>query len=155
RHVRLALDKAVKARPSIRVIAPMAGSDFERDAAGVTGALADGTEVRSALLGGTDGRKSFVRQRVGLRTHGWGYSATAIVATVLHEKDHGAVAHEFFLPGGPFAILPLRENEKGHRSNVVWAEKRAVAEALLALPKEDFLIELERRFGSFLGALDL
>jgi 2-octaprenyl-6-methoxyphenol hydroxylase len=38
---------------------------------------------------------------------------------------------------------------------VVWAEKRAVGEALLSLSKEDLLIELERRFGNFLGALDL
>lgn len=155
RHVRLALDRAVKARPSIRVIAPMAVSDFERDAAGVTVTLADGAKLRASLLVGTDGRKSFVRQRVGIRTIGWDYPATALVATVLHEKDHDAVAHEFFLPGGPFAILPLRTNDKGHRSNVVWAEKRAVAEALLALSKDDFLIELERRFGTFLGALDL
>ena len=155
RHVRLALDRAVKARPSIKVIAPMAVSDFERDAAGVSAALADGRKLRANLLVGTDGRKSLVRQRVGIRTIGWDYPATAIVATILHEKEHGALAHEFFLPGGPFAILPLRTNDKGRRSNIVWAEKHAVADALLRLPKADFLAELRLRFGDFLGALDL
>ena len=159
RHVRLALDRGVKARPSIRVIAPMAVKDFERDPAGVTVTLADGQKLRASLLIGADGRKSFVRQRVGIRTVGWEYDATALVATVLHEKSHDAVAHEFFLPGGPFAILPLRTSESaafgGHRSNIVWAEKRKVAQALLALPKPDFLIELRQRFGDFLGALDL
>ena len=65
-----------------------------------------------------------MRGAVGIRTIGWDYPVTAIVATILHEKPHDAVAHEFFLPNGPFAILPL----KGERSNIVWAEPRAAGE---------------------------
>jgi 2-octaprenyl-6-methoxyphenol hydroxylase len=151
RHIRLALDQAVRARPSIKVIAPMAIAALARDASGVTATLADGRTLRANLLVGADGRRSFVRPWAGIRTIGWDYPATAIVATIAHEKPHGGVAHEFFLPNGPFAILPLT----GNRANVVWAEPRAAAEALLAMPKADFLAELERRFGSFLGALDL
>ena len=30
-----------------------------------------------------------------------------VVATVRMEHDHLGVAHEYFLPSGPFAILPL------------------------------------------------
>lgn len=151
RHVRMALDKAVKARPSIKMIQPMSVSAIERDPAGVTATLSDGKKYRAPLLVGADGRRSFVRPAMGIRTIGWDYPVTAIVATIQHEKPHDAVAHEFFLPNGPFAILPL----KGERSNIVWAEPRAAADALLKMPEEDFLAELRLRFGDFLGALKL
>lgn len=151
RHVRLALDKGVKARPSINMIQPMSITEIERDPAGVTVTLADGRRLRARLLVGADGRRSFVRPWAGIRTIGWDYPVTAIVATIAHEKPHGGVAHEYFLPNGPFAILPL----KGERSNIVWAEPRAAADVLLKMPKADFLAELRLRFGDFLGELDL
>ncbi len=151
RHVRMALDAGVKARPSIRMIQPMSVSAIERDPAGVTVTLGDGQRLRAPLLVGADGRRSFVRGAVGIRTIGWDYPVTAIVATIKHEKPHEAVAHEFFLPNGPFAILPLKAN----RSNIVWAEPRAAAEALLKMSEPDFLAELSRRFGDFLGELSL
>jgi 2-octaprenyl-6-methoxyphenol hydroxylase len=151
RYVRAALDGAVKARPSIRMIQPMSVSAIERNAASTTVTLANGDKLRAPLLVGADGRRSFVREAVGIRTIGWDYPVTAIVATIQHEKPHGAVAHEYFLPNGPFAILPL----KGERSNIVWAEPRAAAEALLKMPEADFLAELRLRFGDFLGALSL
>jgi 2-octaprenyl-6-methoxyphenol hydroxylase len=151
RHVRLALDKGVKARPSINMIQPMSITEIERDPAGVTVTLADGRRLRARLLVGADGRRSFVRPWAGIRTIGWDYPVTAIVATIAHERPHGGVAHEYFLPNGPFAILPL----KGERSNIVWAEPRAAADVLLKMPKADFLAELRLRFGDFLGELDL
>jgi 2-octaprenyl-6-methoxyphenol hydroxylase len=151
RHVRMALDSGVKARPSIKMIQPMSVGAIERDPAGATVTLADGAKLRAPLLVGTDGRRSFVRGAVGIRTIGWDYPVTAIVATIAHEKPHDAVAHEFFLPNGPFAILPLKDN----RSNIVWAEPRAVADALLKMNEQDFLAELGKRFGTFLGELSL
>jgi 2-octaprenyl-6-methoxyphenol hydroxylase len=151
RHVRLALDKAVKARRSIRMIQPMSVTAIARDAAGVAVTLASGETLRAPLLVGADGRRSFVRHAVGIRTIGWDYPVTAIVATIQHAKPHGAVAHEYFLPNGPFAILPL----KGDRSNIVWAEPRKAAEALLKMNEADFIAELRMRFGDFLGELAL
>lgn len=151
RHVRLALDKAVKARRSIKMIQPMSVTAIVREAAGVNVTLANGKTLRAPLLVGADGRRSFVRQAVGIRTIGWDYPVTAIVATIQHAKPHGAVAHEYFLPNGPFAILPL----KGERSNIVWAEPRRAAEALLKMNEADFIAELRLRFGDFLGELSL
>ena len=151
RHVRLALDKAVKARSSIKMIQPMSVTAIARDAAGVAVTLANGETLRAPLLVGADGRRSFVRQAVGIRTIGWDYPVTAIVATIQHAKPHGAVAHEYFLPNGPFAILPL----KGERSNIVWAEPRKAADALLKMNEADFITELRMRFGDFLGELAL
>ena len=151
RHVRLALDRGVKAAKSIRMIQPQSVTAIERDPAGVTVTLANGETLRAPLLVGADGRRSFVRQAVGIRTIGWDYPVTAIVATIEHEEPHGEVAHEYFLPNGPFAILPL----KGNRSNIVWAEPRKAADALLKMNEPDFIAELRLRFGDFLGVLSL
>jgi 2-octaprenyl-6-methoxyphenol hydroxylase len=57
------------------------------------------------------------------------------------------VAHEHFLPSGPFAILPLT----GRRASLVWTERAAQAEALMAASPEAFQAYLDRRFGEFLG----
>lgn len=151
RYVRLALDRGVKDARNIRMIQPQSVTAIERDPAGVTVTLANGEMLRAPLLVGADGRRSFVRQAVGIRTIGWDYPVTAIVATIQHEEPHGAVAHEYFLPNGPFAILPLT----GNRSNIVWAEPRKAADALLKMNEADFIAELRLRVGDFLGALSL
>ena len=151
RYIRLALDKAIRERSRVRVIAPMGVAGTSADATGATVELTDGRTLRAPLLIGCDGRGSLVRRQAGIRTVGWPYPVTAIVCTVAHDKPHGGVAHEFFLPEGPFAILPL----VGNRANVVWMEKHAVSRALLAMPEPQFLAELKRRFGDFLGDVRL
>jgi 2-octaprenyl-6-methoxyphenol hydroxylase len=78
----------------------------------------------------------------------WRYPQTGIVCTVAHELGHQGVAHERFLPPGPFAILPLKHN----RSSLVWTERADLAPALLALDEAAFAAEMGRRFGDFLGA---
>ncbi|VAW07113.1 2-polyprenyl-3-methyl-6-methoxy-1,4-benzoquinol hydroxylase [hydrothermal vent metagenome] len=55
------------------------------------------------------------------------------------------------MPSGPFAILPLTDN----RSSLVWTEREDAAAAYLALSDEDFVREIENRFGDYLGALSL
>ena len=52
---------------------------------------------------------------------GWPYGQSGVVATVTLERPHQGVAHEYFLPSGPFAILPLTDN----RASLVWTESRS------------------------------
>ena len=73
------------------------------------------------------------------------------MATVSLEKPHGGVAYEYFLPSGPFAILPLTEN----RASLVWTEKTLAAEALRTARPEALLSLLRRRFGPFLGRVEV
>ena len=85
----------------------------------------------------------------GIKTVHWDYGQSGIVCTVAHERPHHGRAEEHFLPAGPFAILPL----DGNRSSIVWTERTADAERLVAGDELVFEIELEQRFGLKLGEI--
>lgn len=151
RVLRVALHKAAEACPNLVRLAPAGVIGFERSAAGVTVNLADGRTVRAPLIVGAEGRNSPTRRAAGIGTVGWSYGQTGIVCTVHHDRPHHGVAHERFLPAGPFAILPMT----GNRSSLVWTEPTDVAAAIMALDDAAFLDELRDRFGDFLGALNV
>ncbi len=122
---------------------------FDAGAAAIT--LEDGRAIEAALVIAADGRFSSLRAEANIKTNVWRYAQTGIVVTVAHEKPHHGVAQEFFLPSGPFAILPMTEN----RSSLVWTEREDAAPAYLALDDAHFLQEIENRFGPYLGKLSL
>jgi 2-octaprenyl-6-methoxyphenol hydroxylase len=115
--------------------------------------LDDGRRVTAPLAVAADGRNSPMRDAAGIRVTEWAYAQTGIVCTVAHEKPHGAVAHEHFLPAGPFAMLPMVDDNGVHRSSIVWTERRDLAPAMMALDDAAFAAEIERRFGFSLGRL--
>ncbi len=142
---------AMEADEAITLIPETGVTDQSVDASGVTVTLSDGTTRRARLLVGCDGRQSGVAQRAGIKRTGWGYGQTALVCAIAHEKPHKGVAHQFFMPPGPLAILPL----PGNMSSIVWSETEANAAAINALSDEDYLAVLRPRFGDFLGEISL
>ena len=121
------------------------------DSCGVTLTLASGKLLRARLCVGADGRGSGVARRAGIKRTGWTYGQTALVCALHHEHPHGGVAHQFFMPPGPLAILPLT----GNRSSIVWSETDANAARIHALPDDAYLDILRPRFGDFLGEISL
>lgn len=113
--------------------------------------LEDGETLAASLVVACDGRESPLRAAAGIRRVAWGYPQNGLVCAVSHERPHQSVAHEYFLPAGPFAILPL----KGNRSSLVWTERRDAAERIHALGDAGYLAELRARFGDFLGEIAL
>lgn len=123
----------------------------EVDGPVVTSTLASGKSLTGSLLVGCDGRASGTAERAGIKRTGWSYGQTAIVCAVAHEKPHGGIAHQFFMPHGPLAILPLT----GNRSSIVWSETDARAAECAAMDDAAFLEVLRPAFGSFLGEIGL
>ena len=113
--------------------------------------LDDGTALSAALLVGCDGRSSGTAARAGIGRTGWSYGQTAVVCAVAHDRPHDGTAHQFFMPSGPLAILPLR----GNRSSIVWSETCARAAALMAMDDDGFLAALRPAFGDHLGEIRL
>ena len=121
------------------------------DGPAIRATLSDGRVLRAALLVGADGRQSGVAARAGIRRIGHDYGQIALVAAVDHDLPHHGTAHQYFMPTGPLAILPL----PGNRSSIVWSEAEAQARAIIELPDPDFLAVLRPRFGDFLGEIRL
>jgi 2-octaprenyl-6-methoxyphenol hydroxylase len=121
------------------------------DMHGAAVTLADGAVLTARLLVGADGRQSGTAARAGIRRTGWDYGQTAMVCAIAHDRPHNGVAHQFFMPPGPLAILPLT----GNRSSIVWSETAANAAAFNALPDDAYLAMLRPRFGDFLGQITL
>lgn len=158
----LATRRALQARAAgmanLTLLAPVRIAALENGpgeaTAAVTAALSDGRRVRAQLAVGAEGKASPLREMAGIRVTRWDYAQVGIVCTVAHEAPHQGVAHEHFLPAGPFALLPMTDGPEGdHRSSLVWTERRALAPAMMALAEADFAAELQRRFGDGLGRL--
>jgi 2-octaprenyl-6-methoxyphenol hydroxylase len=150
RRIRASLADAITAS-AVEVLAPAKVDDVTFEAAAATATLADGRVLTASLVVGAEGRGSIVRRLAGIGAIGWDYPQSGVVATVALEHPHEGVAHEHFLPAGPFAILPLTDN----RASLVWTEKTAAAEALRTARPEVVHSLLRRRFGDFLGRVEV
>lgn len=150
RYLRAALAEAL-AEAGVPVRNGVAVTAQEVGPGRATVTLADGTRLAAPLVVGCDGRASGVAARAGIGRRGWDYRQTSLVCALAHERPHGGVAHQLFLPEGPLAILPL----PGDRASIVWTEERARAEAIQGLGEADYLAVLRPRFGDFLGAIRL
>ena len=155
-HLRTVLLDTARTTSGLDLKAPASVESLVRDTDYVAATLDDGTRLRANVLLACDGRHSPIRQQAGIAVAKWRYDQTAIVCCARHERPHRHIAHERFLPAGPFAILPMCDDDAGnHRSSIVWTERAARAPALLALDAAAFSAELERRFGDFLGTVSL
>ncbi len=136
------------------LITQLSGETVVAQSVTATGAqitLASGRVLSGRLLVGSDGRKSGTATRAGIKRTGWDYGQTALVCAIDHELPHHGTAHQFFMPPGPLAILPL----PGNRSSIVWSETHKNAAAFHALPDDEFLHVLRPRFGDFLGKISI
>ena len=151
RHLRYALQAAMQTSPLIeyRLATRVTGQSTGPE--GVTLSLANNQKITTRLLVGADGRQSGTAARAGITYTGWQYGQTALVCAVEHDRPHGGVAHQFFMPAGPMAVLPL----SARRSTVVWSEKTDNAAVIKTLDDAAFLDVLRPRFGDFLGDIAL
>ncbi len=151
RHLRRALLQAVKADKRITQMNKTRVVAQQVEGAGVGLALNSGKALRARLVVGADGRATGTGARAGIKRVEWGYGQTALVCAIEHALPHSGVAHQFFMPPGPLAILPLT----GNRSSIVWSETTKAAAEINALPDSGYLDVLRPRFGDFLGEITL
>jgi 2-octaprenyl-6-methoxyphenol hydroxylase len=109
---------------------------------------ADGsTGIAAKLVVAADGINSVVRTALGVGAESRDYHQTAVITTVLPKNFHEHVAFERFTAEGPLALLPLND---GRCTLVLTLKSEAVATAM-AWSDQEFLAELQRRFGFRLG----
>nr|TFG55307.1 MAG: 2-octaprenyl-6-methoxyphenyl hydroxylase [Hyphomicrobiales bacterium] len=147
RDIRASLFAAIEDEPRISLLTGVKVENLVIDGTAARATLSSGARHSATVCVAADGRDSALREGQEIRTVGWDYPQTGIVATVAHERPHNGVAYEHFLPSGPFAILPMT----GNRSSLVWTEKSKIAATMMTLGEREFAEEIAKRFGDHLG----
>lgn len=114
--------------------------------------LENGAVMTYDLLLICEGHKSPVKNRYFTLSTQKYYGQTALTFIVSHEKPHEGTAVEHFMPGGPFAILPLNEPCS---SSIVWTLPQQQSEIVHNLPQAEFEYLVQQNFGDFLGQITL
>jgi len=155
RALRIAINRQLNTNPGILLRAPATAAITYRPEA-ATIRLTNGDSHSASLVLAADGRNSQVRAAAGITVTRIPYRQSAVVCAIAHEKPHLGLALEHFLPGGPFAQLPMTGTlEHPNISAIVFTDKAAIAERLHELDKARFTHEVARRLGSHLGAIEL
>jgi 2-octaprenyl-6-methoxyphenol hydroxylase len=154
RFLRAALLRRLADCPQVELFAPSEVLETDRDLNRAEVVLKNGNCVATRLVASAEGRYGTMREEAGIGARTWSYGQVAIVLVARHERAHRGVAQEKFLPGGPFAILPMTDDVDGsHRSSIVWSERTDLARRLLEVDAARFHAEFARRFGDHLGAV--
>ncbi|WP_339046195.1 2-octaprenyl-6-methoxyphenyl hydroxylase [Candidatus Mesenet endosymbiont of Agriotes lineatus] len=136
----------------IHVYSPTSCKSISCDFGCVEVVLNNGQELTSQLLICAEGRHSKLRELFFLPAIKLQYKQSSIVCNVEHEKYHQCLAVERFFSSGPFAVLPMKG---GYKSSIVWTEKSDIVSMLMQLSNNEFIVELKKRFGSYLGDIKL
>ncbi len=103
------------------------------------------------LVIGADGARSFVRDRVGIKTRDFPYGQTAYVTHLRPEKSHQKTAWQRFMQDGPLGMLPLSDG----RISVVWSTHDALAERAKSASDEELGEILSEASDYVLGELQV
>jgi 2-octaprenyl-6-methoxyphenol hydroxylase len=126
--------------------------------------LNSGVTLSAKLLLACDGVQSPVRKLAQIAVTCDDYEQVALIANVSTSIAHQNKAFERFTEFGPIAMLPLKSvkqsntfaeksSANGSRCSLVWTMTPEQANKINNLSDDAFKIELERAFGSYLGAI--
>lgn len=150
-HVtQLALWKHLESHDNVSIICPDKVVAVSRDSSGSKVQLESGLTLSASLVVVADGKKSAVRDMLGIETTGWLYDQHALVATITTENGHQHTAWQRFMEKGPLAFLPLGHNADKSCS-IVWSTSPEQAEQLMALDAQQFCEALTEASEAVLG----
>lgn len=145
------LDKFVQSNSRINVIRPARFESMSSSHSHMQVVLNNGMSIQANLVIACDGANSAVRKSTGIRTEGHEYGKSVVSTNVSLSEDHQGIARQMFTSEGPFATLPLQ----GNKANIAWYVRTETAEALVQLKKQEFEAELNGRFSSFAGYMQV
>lgn len=156
RDLRIALFDAARKERNIAWHVKTEAVRRDRGPYGVEVELSDGRILKASLLVAAEGRQSPTRDEAGFALAKWDYRHRAFVTALFHEKPHGNTAWEIFYPAGPFALLPLLDDDQGrHRSALVWTVAEKDAAGITAMPDAMFVNEVGSCMHGVLGRIEL
>ncbi|WP_018691646.1 2-octaprenyl-6-methoxyphenyl hydroxylase [Algicola sagamiensis] len=144
------LEKVLQPRldelPNVSWLRPCKINDITQSSEAVLCQLSTGQHISTKLFIIAEGAQSSSRDKLKFDLKQQNYGKHAIVANI-QVASHGNIAYERFTPDGPVALLPLPKS----RYSLVWCVKPDKAKFLADCAQSDFLIELQKMFGSSIG----
>ena len=117
----------------------------------VAAEISDGAEIGARLIVAADGRRSRIRDSVGIPVSEWRYDQAALVVNLRHARGHEDTSTEFHTETGPFTLVPL----PGNRSSLVWVDRPAESRRRTTIDEAALAAEIEVRSASILGAITI
>ena len=115
----------------------------------IEASLSSGEEISAPLIVAADGRRSVVREGIGIGVREWRYEQAALVVNLAHALPHDDTSTEFHTEAGPFTLVPL----PGRRSSLVWVDRPSETKRRSGLAEAALAHEIEERSQSILGAV--
>ena len=81
------------------------------------------------------------------------YKQKSIIATLDHELPHRNIAYQFFLNGGPLALLPLKKSNGNNRSSLIWSADNYIVDDILNA--NDLRDLLNNMLSSLIGQINI
>jgi 2-octaprenyl-6-methoxyphenol hydroxylase len=123
------------------------GAKSKGDAIHIT--LSNASEISASVCIAADGANSAIRTATGIVTDSWSYDQTAIATSFAHSMGHNNISTEYHKTAGPFTTVPLPKN----RSSLVWMERPARADVLMAMNDKDLAAEIQIETHSEFGLI--
>lgn len=143
--------ESIKRQGNLTLLCPASPKVLEMSSGAAQLTLADGRSLSARLLVGADGRDSWVREVLGVRTINTPYGEMGLVANFECQRPHHGIARQWFRHDGVLAWLPMA----GHRLSIVWSTPDENALAMLALPAEELCTQVAAAGNHELGAFRL
>jgi 2-octaprenyl-6-methoxyphenol hydroxylase len=140
-------NSALSSQDNLSLICPASVRSLQQHNDVVELELNTNQTLTTNLLVAADGGQSTIRHLLKLGTLEHDYQQTAITANITTERPHNGTAFERFTDTGPIALLPMSDN----RCSLVWTVTTGDEVALLNASEQDFLNQLQDRFGYRLG----
>ncbi|MCG6901958.1 MAG: FAD-dependent monooxygenase [Rhodobacter sp.] len=152
-QTRAELLRFIRAQPGITFLPGVgfAGMLARTNAAIVS--LSDGSRLGARLVIGADGRASPVREAAGIGVSTTRYGQKALAFTATHPLAHENISTEIYNRGGAFTTVPLPDQNGVPASAIVWMNPGPRAQALAALPEDQFDAEMTGRACALLGPM--
>lgn len=111
--------------------------------------LSNASTISASVCIAADGATSAMRTAAGISTDSWSYDQAAIATSFAHSMGHNDISTEYHKSAGPFTTVPLPEG----RSSLVWMERPARAEVLMAMNDKDLAAEIQIETHGELGLI--
>lgn len=145
-----ALWTAIRQAP-MTLLDQQATKSLQMEDGGVTVTLSTDAILRTALVVGADGARSWVRTQAGIPAHTHDYGQMGVVANFETTLPHRNTAWQWFTGDGILAWLPL----PGNRISMVWSLTDDDAQKFMELGSDQLSEHVGAAGGNVLGTLKL